>query len=182
MPLEPPAEALESAVYASWGRRLLAFVVDYVAFAVLITVPLVIASDSSEDLQGWLYFLFWPAVVILMGAYFTVFHGGKRGQTPGKRLLGIAVRDASSHESIGYGRAFGRLLVFVLLLSFPVPVVSGILDGLWPLWDKKNQSLHDKVARSVVVREGSSSPTRTLAESRGIDIATPGRAPRHDAS
>jgi len=27
-----------------------------------------------------------------------------------------------------------------------------LLDGLWPLWDKKRQTLHDKVVRTVVLR------------------------------
>jgi uncharacterized RDD family membrane protein YckC len=30
--------------------------------------------------------------------------------------------------------------------------IPWILDGLWPLWDAKNQMWHDKVATSVVVR------------------------------
>jgi uncharacterized RDD family membrane protein YckC len=36
---------------------------------------------------------------------------------------------------------------FVLVLSW-LP----LLDGLWPLWDKRNQALHDKVANTVVIR------------------------------
>lgn len=32
---------------------------------------------------------------------------------------------------------------------FLLPV---ILDYLWPLWDSKNQALHDKVVGSVVIR------------------------------
>jgi uncharacterized RDD family membrane protein YckC len=27
-----------------------------------------------------------------------------------------------------------------------------LLDGLWPLWDRARQALHDKIAGSVVVR------------------------------
>jgi uncharacterized RDD family membrane protein YckC len=27
-----------------------------------------------------------------------------------------------------------------------------LLDSLWPLWDDKNQALHDKAARTNVVR------------------------------
>jgi uncharacterized RDD family membrane protein YckC len=35
--------------------------------------------------------------------------------------------------------------VYLALAWFPY------LDSLWPLWDKKNQALHDKVARTNVV-------------------------------
>jgi hypothetical protein len=30
--------------------------------------------------------------------------------------------------------------------------VFSIIDGLWPLWDDRNQALHDKVAKSVGIR------------------------------
>jgi hypothetical protein len=29
---------------------------------------------------------------------------------------------------------------------------GALLDYLWPLWDGRNQTLHDKVANSIVVR------------------------------
>ena len=48
------------------------------------------------------------------------------------------------------GRAFARYAVQVVFgILFYVPLV---LDCLGPLWDARNQSLHDKVAESVVVR------------------------------
>jgi len=45
----------------------------------------------------------------------------------------------------------------VMLLAGDNPVLSGalglllLLDYLWPLWDDKNQALHDKLARTNVV-------------------------------
>ena len=51
--------------------------------------------------------------------------------------------------SIGYGRSFGRYAITFLFAIFILPV---LLDYLWPLWDPKNQALHDKVAGSFVVR------------------------------
>jgi hypothetical protein len=32
-------------------------------------------------------------------------------------------------------------------------VVPWVIDMLWPLWDPRNQTLHDKVVNSVVVRK-----------------------------
>ena len=81
--------------------------------------------------------------------YFTFFHGDARGQTPGKRALGIRVATDESGRSIGYGRAFGRYAITFVFGIFILPVV---LDYLWPLWDSKNQALHDKVVGSVVFR------------------------------
>jgi uncharacterized RDD family membrane protein YckC len=42
-------------------------------------------------------------------------------------------------------------LAFVPLVGF-VAWVFSILDDLWPLWDGKRQALHDKAARTNVVR------------------------------
>ena len=59
------------------------------------------------------------------------------------------MKEDSAGGSIGYGRAFGRLAIIFVSALFILPIV---LDYLWPLWDKKNQALHDKVVGSVVVK------------------------------
>ena len=33
-------------------------------------------------------------------------------------------------------------------------VIPWIIDMLWPLWDDRNQTLHDKVVGTVVLRRG----------------------------
>ena len=54
------------------------------------------------------------------------------------------------------GAAFGRsLMEQILRLIGVVSIVLGLpwlLDMLWPLWDARNQTLHDKVAKTVVIR------------------------------
>jgi uncharacterized RDD family membrane protein YckC len=47
------------------------------------------------------------------------------------------------------GRRPGRYLITVVFGIFYIPA---LLDYLWPLWDKRNQALHDKVVNSIVVR------------------------------
>ena len=64
--------------------------------------------------------------------------------------LGIKIVDAESRAPIGYLRAFTRWLSTAALRAlFWIPA---IVDHLWPLRDRRNQALHDKFARSVVVR------------------------------
>ena len=75
-------------------------------------------------------------------------HGSRRGQTYGKRALGIRVVNEEG-GSIGYGRAFGRYGIIFLLGILVVPL---LIDYLWPLWDDRSQALHDKGVRSFVVR------------------------------
>jgi uncharacterized RDD family membrane protein YckC len=142
---------------ASWGRRLVAIILD----GLLLLIPagvgigLVFLGDGGDDnaangalavAGGVLVIL---SITVLQGVYYTVMIA-RSGQTYGKRALGIKVIDEEGGGSIGYGRAFGRWFVpFVLgwLCGF-----LNILDGLWPLWDARNQTWHDKIANTVVVR------------------------------
>jgi uncharacterized RDD family membrane protein YckC len=61
------------------------------------------------------------------------------------------VRDGATDGSIGPARAAMRYIVvgmFQIVLFF---LLFTGLDGLWPLWDREQQALHDKIAGSVVV-------------------------------
>ena len=72
---------------------------------------------------------------------------GKTGQTWGRKVVGVKVLGEMTGEPLGFGRALGR----VLFASF----ISGqifYLGYLWMLWDDKQQTWHDKVVGSVVVR------------------------------
>ncbi len=79
--------------------------------------------------------------------------------TPGKMVLGIEVRLRERPGVLSWGTVLARWLAQNIgaLLAL-VPVVGalgslyGLLDVLWPLWDGKRQALHDKVARTNVVR------------------------------
>ena len=91
-------------------------------------------------------------VVLWVGAFFlgywVLLEGGESGQTFGKRAVGIRVR-AEGGGRVGYGKALVRNLVARVIGLFPF---VGLIDVLWPLWDDKNQCLHDKAASTIVVR------------------------------
>jgi uncharacterized RDD family membrane protein YckC len=64
------------------------------------------------------------------------------------------VRD-EAHDVLGYGRAFWRAFVeqFLRILG-TVTLILGVLwllDMLFPLWDSKKQTLHDKIVKTVVI-------------------------------
>jgi uncharacterized RDD family membrane protein YckC len=91
------------------------------------------------------YSIIWVASAIYYGA----LNGSRRGQTVGKMALGIAVRDERTGGPIGFWRGLGRYLItLVFTLALVVPYV---VDSLAPLWDRRRQAWHDKVARTVVV-------------------------------
>ena len=138
--------------YASWGSRLGAYLIDVLIVIVplVVLIVAVVVADPSEDSAAWfLVIVAYIGTFVLPFVYFTYFHGGASGQTPGKRMVGIRVVSDDTGQSIGYGRAFGRYAITAVFGFFFIPVV---LDYLWPLWDSKNQALHDKIVGSVVVR------------------------------
>ena len=82
-----------------------------------------------------------------------------RGATPGKMLLGLRVRLRERPGRLGWSTIAKRLAVRLGPQALAaIPFVGsaagflGILDGLWPLWDSRNQALHDKAAGTNVVR------------------------------
>lgn len=138
---------------ASWGRRLAALLVDVVVLGLVIGVALYAAGMPADELQDRLRDGETMLVVLLFLVPEAIYHTaliGSRSQTFGKMALGIRVVDAESSSPIGYARAFRRWLSTAALRAlFTVPT---IVDHLWPLRDPRNQTLHDKFARSVVVR------------------------------
>ncbi len=84
---------------------------------------------------------------ILAISYYTYFEGGPRGQTLGKRLLGIRVIDFDGGGSIGYGRAAIRYVTSI------VSAIVIYIGYLWMLWDREKQCWHDKTSNAVVVPE-----------------------------
>jgi uncharacterized RDD family membrane protein YckC len=102
--------------------------------------------------------LFALTTVIFCGIYFLYdwIQHAVWGQTLGKRALGTIVVTADSRSKISAGAAAARAAVFTLP---PIILYLGgffdLLDGLWLLWDQRRQCLHDKAARTVVVRKAS---------------------------
>ena len=136
---------------ASWPRRIAALLVDEV---VLAGASLVLGLPGA--LAGWSV---WPLASSLIAfplslAYFTMAHGSSRGQTIGDAVNRIAVKNDVLGTDIGgrasYGQAFGRTVMIGLF--FGLFFIGGCLDFLWPLWDRRRQAWHDKIAGTIVVR------------------------------
>ncbi len=94
------------------------------------------------------------AIVNALIMIFTLFIGwviwwfivAPRGQNPGKAVVGLRVIRAD-------GRAVDTGWMFVRgLLGIVCSIIPLYLDDLWLLWDKDAQTLHDKLAGTVVVR------------------------------
>lgn len=154
----------QGAVLAHWWKRVVAAIID----GAILTIPSYIivalfgigfSSNATIDpvtgeLEGGsgfiAGFLVMFAVLFLVGvAYQVILNGGPRGQTVGKMVMKIQVRDEATGGPIGYGKAFIRWIVALLLQA--ACYVPGIVDVLFPLWDPKRQTIHDKAANSLVI-------------------------------
>jgi uncharacterized RDD family membrane protein YckC len=131
---------------AAWGQRLGAYLIDEVFIRVLALLA-VFALGLRHQFGGRILWL------LMAAAYYAVLNGSQMGQTFGKRVFGIQVRDATGEGgTIGVGRAGLRFVTVGLFRLVPFFGLFTLLDGLWPLWDPRRQALHDKIAGSVVVR------------------------------
>jgi uncharacterized RDD family membrane protein YckC len=139
--------AVTEVEYASWPRRLAAFLIDAVLLWVAVSVmwTATVAAASDEALTALVY-----VPLLTFPAYYTVAQGGRSGRTLGKASLGIAVRDARTYGPLGHGRAFGRWLV--TLAFWALFTAPGVLDALSPLWHDRRRAWHDLAAGSIVIR------------------------------
>ena len=81
---------------------------------------------------------------------YLVIQLGIWGKTLGNRAVSTVVVNADNGAAIGWGKAFGRTGAAVAL---NLTLIGGLLDVLWPLWDERMQTLHDKMAGTLVVHE-----------------------------
>lgn len=155
---------------SEWWKRLVALIIDGlivgvpsniiggIVFASLFTVSVPTYNPATGRFEGGAGFFgrmlasygaFFIAYLAISGAYYIYLHAS-RGQTVGKMAMKIKVIDEQTGELIDYGRAAVRWAIPQALSLFTCGI-AGILNGLWPLWDPKRQTWHDKVARTVVV-------------------------------
>ncbi len=89
-------------------------------------------------------------VLLLLGALYASLLIGLRGQTVGMMVARIKAVDANTGGLIGFWRALGRDL-FERLLAILI-FIPWIIDMLFPAWDPRRQTLHDKVVNTVVIK------------------------------
>ena len=158
-------------VLASYGQRVGAWALDFVA-SILIKFVLIIVAlalilrvalsglDSVFEVPDWPIMGLVIAVVVIgtgMGYIAWWLFALGRGQTPGKQIVGIRVIKDNGEPSEWTYTFLREFVVKFLLIGFLTQVTFGIawlVDYLWPLWDKaeKMQTLHDKMLGTIVVR------------------------------
>ena len=104
-------------------------------------------TDGAFDWAALFGGLAVMAVGVLVVAFLYVRAMGKTGQPWGARIVGVKVIDIRTAGPIGFWRALGRSL-FANIFSSAI----FYLGYLWMLWDDTQQTWHDKVVNSIVVK------------------------------
>lgn len=171
----PPAPV--DPTLAEWWQRLVARIVDTVVLAVLMApltgwffvwylhrLPAMFPADPAtppriDDIMRMELRLMGVSLLVgLAGALVLFAYDGlqhaKWGQTLGKRAMKIKVVELTTRGPITGGAAAKRAAMYAFAPEVPgVGGIVGLLNVLWLLWDKPyRQCLHDKVARTVVVK------------------------------
>lgn len=152
----PVAPRQRAAEPAGFGIRLVAYLVDgVILFIPFLLVNLAIGAvllsagpeSPSEIGAAAVAMIVYGALAMMSAAYLVVFWA-LRGATPGKSLLGLEIRTEQGQSPLGLPTAMMRLLGYV---------VSGSLFGLGYLWiafSDDKRGWHDRIAKTVVVRQG----------------------------
>lgn len=166
---------------ATWGRRLLAYLIDWILLSLVtnviaqvtgLTAALngalgayeayiteVTTTGTQLDLGHLIELLTPPEMYLMQGltlVAFVVYNGlmlRSRGATLGKLATGLRVvpfGQGRSPRGLPWGTSLIRPLITQVMGFVPL---LGLIDYLFPLWDRDRQTLHDKVARTQVIRE-----------------------------
>ena len=160
-----PATVLPKEAYTPWITRVLAWLIDYLPYAVIVGIGSLIlgtvretacVTDTSEyDLGefcatgastiGLLSFWF----SLLLGLAYLVWNYGYRqgttGSSIGKSVMKFKVVSEKTWQPIGFG------LSIVRQLAHFIDAIICYIGYLFPLWDPKRQTLADKIMTTVCV-------------------------------
>jgi uncharacterized RDD family membrane protein YckC len=136
---------------ADWRSRCSAFLLDYILTLLAPALTLVLAvyikrrwaSETAADAVVVVGYLATAVVIFFNYIHFYL----RRGQSFGKRFIGVRVVRIDGRP-IDYQTAVLRHIV-----GYPLSLLFFGLGIVWVLWDGRRQGWHDKLAKTVVVRD-----------------------------
>lgn len=146
--------------YANWFLRVVAYIIDIIPLAVLNAIGYLLAAPTTQTVTtdsgiaitttsglGLWYWVFW-GLGLVWWVYNKGYLEGTTTQSIGKKALGMHTVGQIDGQPLGFGTAFGRLLL--LWVDFFICYIG----VLWPLWDKDRQCLlSDKITKAVVYKD-----------------------------
>ncbi|HEY8471324.1 MAG TPA: RDD family protein [Natronosporangium sp.] len=161
-PYQGQAVAPDGRPLAGQGWRLLARIIDVVILLVafLLVAGLIVGGLAAlltavRDAPVTPFVVMLGIAAVVLGVYYVYeveIPLRWNGQTPGKRLLDIAIAPLDPGSQLTRSQLAYRWLV-MLGFNLLANCYIGYIDPLWCLWDKPfRQCLHDKPARTVVIK------------------------------
>jgi uncharacterized RDD family membrane protein YckC len=149
--------------YAGFWIRFLASVLDSVLL-ILVLVPLLMIFYGpgvllSAESPGLAYDVINYGLPIIAVIIFWQY----RSATPGKLMMGIYIVD---EKTLGHP-PFGRLVL--RYFGYYVSILPMLLGFIWVAFDKRKQGFHDKIARTLVVKQ----PPLTIDQLEEIAVNEP---------
>lgn len=150
--------------YAGFASRLMALLIDVAIISLTISaVSLIIASIPSVVQRAALFDItlfgsFLPflemippvpteIIALIIPAFVIIYHVfflATAGRTPGKAFMGLRVLTTS-------GNRLSTLRAIIRVAGYPLSGLPFFAGFLWVFIDERRQSLHDKLAGTLVV-------------------------------
>jgi uncharacterized RDD family membrane protein YckC len=164
----PPPPPVPARLYAGFWIRVLARIIDgfvlaplYIPVVVHLLGPMRQAIEEANrtgqpfqapTIQPIAYG--WTVLILAIGYVYQLVMIGIWGATVGKFATGIRVRKVDGTPA-GWREAALRpvLETVISLLRASTLGLLTLVDYLWMLWDKQKQTLHDKLAGTIVVEK-----------------------------
>lgn len=145
-----PAHELPDVEYAGFWRRFGAYIIDSVILAVVYQILTIITNiDTGSEFAGPQSpeeILFSLVLIAISWLYFALLESSEKQATFGKMALGMQVTDDEG-KRISFAKATGR---------FFGKIISGMIlmiGYLMIIWTEKKQALHDKMVRTLVIKQ-----------------------------
>jgi uncharacterized RDD family membrane protein YckC len=140
----------DNARIAHPARRLVGFLIDFIILFVM-SLPFAVLFLGTD----WLSNVEVPlelsiTLEVISGVYYVV-PTARRGQTLGKMVARTKVVDIDRGEIPTWTASFIRWAIPAAVGSIPVVGLAVVVVYAWLLWDRRNQGLHDKAARTIVL-------------------------------
>ena len=135
----------------SLNARCSAFLLDYILTLFPLSVTLALAFFVKRKLMepevgGFFQYIGYVLVIGVIFFNWVYSYVRYDGQSFGKRFVGLRVIRADG-QPMNYQTALIRLLVYLVSMLF-----AG-LGFLWMVWDENQRGLHDKIAKTLVIKE-----------------------------
>lgn len=124
--------------YGSFWERFAAMFIDGIILAIVNFLVGLLVS-------GWPFFAGNLVTIIIGWLYYALQESGSNQATVGKRAMGLRVTDLNGHRvsfARATGRHFGKIISAIIIF----------IGYFMMIWDDRNQTLHDKMAGTLIVK------------------------------